>query len=262
MAIAASLLIATMGVALAADPSPSLPSSASPAPSDAPLPDLTMAPLVTLPPVSHSLLGPRDLSSDGYAYGEPDAPVTIDAYQDFQCPYCQRFSLLVAPQVIDAWVRTGQARLVFHDFAFLGEESRWAAVAGRLAAEQDGFWPFHDLLYSNLLGENVGSFTPDRLLLMGQMAGLDMDPFIAGLQVPAARASWATIEQEVRDAATTLGISGTPTVFVDGVKVASPDAVTIGAAVQAALAAHAPTRSAAPASPGAGSPAPAGSIGP
>lgn len=260
--IAASLLIATVGATLAADPSPSTMPIGSPAPatSEPPLPRLTMAPLVTLPPIVPSLLGPRDLPTDGYAYGELDAPVTIDAYQDFQCPYCQRFSLLVAPQVIDEWVRTGQARLVFHDFAFLGEESRWAAVAGRLAAQQNRFWPFHDLLFSNLLGENVGSYTPDRLLLMGQMAGLDMDPFIAGLQVPVARASWATIEQGVREAATTLGISGTPSVFVDGVKVTNPDAASIGAAVQAALAAH---EAAAPTgSPIAGSPTPAGSIGP
>lgn len=239
MAFTASLLVATMGVTLAADPSPTLPSSAAPAAgaSQAPLPDLTMAPLVTLPPISPSLLSDAGLPSDGYAMGQPDAPVTIEVYADFQCPYCQRFSLLVGPQILDRWVRPGLARLVFRDFAFLGEESRWAAVAARLAAEQDRFWPFHDLLYSNLLGENVGSFTPDRLLLMGRMAGLEMDSLIAGLQVPEARATWATIEQEVRDAATTRGVSATPTVFVDGVRVANPDAASIDAAVEAALAA-------------------------
>jgi hypothetical protein len=93
-------------------------------------------------------------------------------------------------------------------------------------------------LYSNLLGENLGSFTPDRLLLMGRMAGLDMEPFIAGLQVPAARATWAIIDREVRDANATRGVNATPTVFVDGVPVSTPDAATIGTAVQAALAAH------------------------
>lgn len=250
IAIAASLLVSSVGVALAADPSPPA-TGPAPAASLAPLPDLTMAPLVTLPPVSPSLLPPIDLPTDGYAIGDPDAPVTIDVYADFQCPYCQRFSLLVGPQLIDAWVRSGQARLVFRDFAFLGEESRWAAVAARLAAEQDRFWPFHDLLYSNLLGENVGSYTPDRLLVMGQMAGLDMDPFIAGLQVPAAREAWAAIEQDVRDAASTRGVSATPTVFVDGVRVANPDVATIGAAVEAALAARRPS-----------SPAPSGSLAP
>lgn len=239
VAVATAFLVAIAGVALAAEPVPSSP--ASPAASEPPLPDLTMAPLVTLPPVGPSLLGDPGLPTDGYAMGDPDAPVTIEVYADFQCPYCQRFALLVGPQLIDRWVRPGQARLVFRDFAFLGEESRWAAVAGRLAAAQDRFWSYHDLLYSNLLGENVGSFTPDRLLLMGRMAGLDMDAFIAGLQVPEARTTWATIDQEVRDAATTRGVSATPTVFVNGTRIASPDQASVDAAVAAALAAAGPS---------------------
>lgn len=255
LAVAAWLLIAGVSVAVAASPAPDQPSPDAPVASQAPLPDLTMAPLVTLPPVSPSLIADAGVPTDGYAMGDPAAPVTIDVYADFQCPYCQRFSLLVAPELIDSWVRPGQARLVFHDFAFLGEESRWAAVAARLAAEQNRFWPFHDLLYSNLLGENVGSYTPDRLLIMGQMAGLDLDAFVAGLQVPAARAAWAIIDQEMRAAASTLGVSATPTVFVNGVKVTSPDAATIGAAVQAALAGQGPGASAGPRV----SPAPAGS---
>jgi protein-disulfide isomerase len=132
---------------------------------------------------------------------------------------------------------------VFRDFAFLGEESRWAAVAARLAAQQGHFWRFHDLLYSNLVGENVGSYTPDRLLLMGRMAGLDMDAFVAGLQVPAARALWAIIEAEVREANALRGVSSTPTVFVDGARIATPDAATITAAVQAAIDAREPATS-------------------
>lgn len=237
LALAGSLLVTAVGTALAAEPSAAtLPASpAPPAASDAPLPELTMAPLVTLPPIMPALVSHDGLPTDGYTLGEAAAPVTIDVYADFQCPYCQRFSLLVSPELTETWVRPGHARIVFHDFAFLGEESRWAAVAGRLAAQQNRFWPFHDLLYSNLLGENVGSYTPDRLMLMGRMAGLDMDAFIAGLQVPAARASWAVIDQEIRDAATSRGVSATPTVFVNGVRVESPDAATIGAAVQAAL---------------------------
>lgn len=236
LAFAASFLVATAGAALAADPSPGHIASPAPAASEAPLPDLTMAPLVTLPPISPSFVADPGLPVDGYSMGQPDAPVLIEVYADFQCPYCQRFALLIGPEVIDTWVRSGQARMVYHDFAFLGEESRWAAVAARLAAQQDRFWPYHDLLYTNLLGENVGSYTPDRLMLMARMAGLDMDAFVAGLQVPAARELWAVIEAEVREASNVRGVGATPTVFVDGTKVATPDAATIGAAVQAALA--------------------------
>lgn len=229
------LLLAVAGTALAQGPSPiAATEGTDPAATDMPLPDLTMAPLVTLPPLQPSDVV-RDLPTDGRSIGDPDAPVVIDVYEDFQCPYCHRFTLLVEPVLMETWVRPGHARLVFHDFAFLGEESRWAAVAARLAAEQDRFWPFHDLLFANLLGENVGSYTPDRLLRMGQMAGLDMERFIEGLHVPAARASWAIIEADVREANATRGVNATPTVFVDGVRVQSPDAQTIDAAIRAAL---------------------------
>jgi protein-disulfide isomerase len=234
--IVALLLPVTPGAgSLAAAPSASPVTPPAPATSGAPLPDLTMAPLVTLPPVRPSMLADHGMATEGYAIGDPDAPVLIEVFADFQCPYCQRFALLIAPELLETWVRPGHARLAFRDFAFLGEESRWAAVAARLAAQQDRFWPFHDLLYSNLLGENVGSYTPDRLLVMGQMAGLDMDTFIAGLQVPAARELWTEIEGEVRQASEVLGVDATPTVFVDGTRVSSPDALAVGAAVQAAL---------------------------
>jgi protein-disulfide isomerase len=229
------LLLAFAGTALAQGPSPNATSEATgPAATDMPLPDLTMAPLVTLPPLRPADVV-RDLPTDGRSIGDPNAPVVIDVYEDFQCPYCQRFTFLVEPAIMETWVRPGHARFVFHDFAFLGEESRWAAVAARLAAEQDRFWPFHDLLFANLLGENVGSYTPDRLLRMGQMAGLDMEHFIEGLHVPAARTSWAIIEADVREANATRGVNATPTVFVDGMRVQSPDVQSIDAAVRAAL---------------------------
>ncbi|MBX3029980.1 MAG: thioredoxin domain-containing protein [Chloroflexi bacterium] len=238
MSIAMLLLLALAGTALAQGPSPVAttgPGTTQPAATEVPLPDLTMAPLVTLPPVRPANVV-RDVPTDGQSLGAADAPVVIEVYEDFQCPYCQRFTFLVEPDLVETWVRPGHARLVFRDFAFLGEESRWAAVAARLAAEQDRFWPFHDLLFANLLGENVGSYTPDRLLLMGRMAGLDMEPFIEGLQVPAARERWAAIEADVRNANATRGVNATPTVFVNGVRVASPDLQTIDAAIRAALA--------------------------
>jgi protein-disulfide isomerase len=237
--LAAALLGLIAGATVAADPSPSV-GPGTQAAREGPLPDLTMAPLVTLPPVVPSLIDELTAPTDGYQLGDPGAPVTVDLFEDFQCPYCQRFSLLVLPELVDAWVLPGHAQVVFHDFAFLGEESRWAAVAARLAAEQDRFWPFHDLLYSNLLGENVGSFTPDRLLVMGRMAGLEMDRFVDGLQVPAARDLWATIEADVRDSAATRGVTATPTVLVDGVKVATPDAASVATAIRAALSARQP----------------------
>ena len=59
---------------------------------DAPEPELTWAPLVTLPPiVAPSVVSPAELA-DGYTLGDPEAPVAIEVWEDFQCPFCQRFA--------------------------------------------------------------------------------------------------------------------------------------------------------------------------
>lgn len=211
----------------AADPSPT--SSAAVAQEPA-------GPLVTPPPVaSPSAFTPTDLA-DGHALGEEDAPVTVEVWADYQCPYCALFTQQVEPQLIAQYVETGQARLVFRDLAFLGEESRWAAVAARLAEEQDAFWPYHDYLFANQLGENVGSYSIARLQEIATLVGLDRGAFDAGLRLDSARATFDAIRAEFEADAGRLGIRSTPTVVVDGTVVTGNDLAAIRAAIDAALA--------------------------
>jgi protein-disulfide isomerase len=192
-------------------------------------------PLVTPPPVaSPSAFTPTDLA-DGQALGRADAPVTVEVWADYQCPYCALFSAQVEPQLIAQYVETGQVRLVFRDLAFLGEESRWAAVAAQLAAEQDAFWPYHDYLFANQLGENVGSFSIERLQEIATLVGLDRTAFDGGLQLDAARATFAEIRTGFEADAARLGINSTPTVVVDGTPVERADLASVRAAIDAAL---------------------------
>lgn len=199
-------------------------------------PELTWAPLVTLPPIAApAVLSPTDLA-DGFTLGDADAAVAIEVWEDFQCPFCQRFTFQIEPSIVAEYVATGKARLTFRNLAFLGDESHWAAVAASLAADQNKFWPFHDYLYANLLGENVGSYSLDRLLAIGEEVGLDMEQFRAGLTLDNARERFAEIEAESRRVATSLGISATPTVTVNGVPLQAPDLATVAAAIDVALA--------------------------
>jgi protein-disulfide isomerase len=193
-------------------------------------------PLVTLPPiVTPSALTATELA-DGHALGSADAPVTVEVWADYQCPYCALFSTQVEPQLVAQYVASGQVRLVFRDLAFLGEESRWAAVAARLAEEQDAFWPFHDYLFANQLGENVGGFSVDRLQEIAGRVGLDREAFDAGLELDAARATFAEIRAGFEADASRLGIRSTPTIVVDGAVVEGNDLAAIRAAIDAALA--------------------------
>jgi protein-disulfide isomerase len=110
-------------------------------------------------------------------------------------------------------------------------------VAARLAADQDAFWPYHDYLFANQLGENVGSFSVERLRQIASLVGLDRSTFDAGLALDAARASFAEIRTEFEADAARLGIRSTPTIVVDGERLEANDLETIRAAIDAALAA-------------------------
>ena len=198
-------------------------------------PELTWAPLVTLPPIAEPPVStPTDLA-DGFSLGDPEATVLVEIWEDFQCPFCQRFTFSVKPGIVEQYVQTGDARLVFRNLPFIGDESHWAAVAASLAAEQNLFWPFHDYLFANLQGENVGSYDLERLLAIGEAVGLDMTAYKQGLTLENARERFAQIRTEGMEAASRLGINATPTVVVNGVPLDSPDLDSVSAAIDAAL---------------------------
>ena len=158
--------------------------------------------------------------ADGLSLGDPNAPATIDVFEDFQCPACQRFTQNTEPLIIQNLVATGRARYVFHNYPFLDDgsvnkESDQAANAAMCANEQEKFWEMHSILYANMGAENMGGFSNRRLQAMGESLGLDMDAFNSCLD---ANKYEAEIQSDI-DLAQQWGVSGTPTVFVNGQRV-------------------------------------------
>ena len=156
---------------------------------------------------------PAGLMSDGRALGSADAPVVVELWEDFQCPACSRFTQVVEPSVVERFVPSGDVRVVYRDFAFLGTESIDAAVAARCAGEQGAFWPYHDWLYANQNGENAGWFSQARLAAIATRLQLDRTAFdgcVVGSDVRGEVASETA-------AGRTQGVGSTPTVTVNGV---------------------------------------------
>jgi protein-disulfide isomerase len=167
-------------------------------------------------------------NADGVTLGDPNAPVTIDVFEDFQCPACKSFTENTEPLVIQNLVATGQARYVFHNYPFLdgnsvgsSGESDQAANASMCANEQDKFWEMHSILYANLGVENQGAFSDRRLQAMAESIGLDMDAFNSCFN---ANKYEAEIQADF-DLGEEMGVSGTPTVFVNGNRVGAPGKV-------------------------------------
>jgi protein-disulfide isomerase len=154
---------------------------------------------------------------DGTTLGAKDAPVTLEVYEDFQCPVCARYSLTVEPQLVTKYVLPGTLRIVHHDIAILGnrtpnDESKIAAVGASCASDQNRYWDYSHWVYANQAGENSGGFAPERLTAIAQAAGVDVSGFPACLE-DSARV--VAVAQTTGDAGT-RGINSTPTLAING----------------------------------------------
>jgi protein-disulfide isomerase len=164
-------------------------------------------------------------NADGLSVGDPNAPATIDVFEDFQCPACRNFTESTEPLVIQNLVDTGKARYVFHNYPFLdgngvgsSGESDQAANAAMCANEQGKFWEMHSILYANWNGENQGAFSNRRLQAMAESLKLEMDAFNSCFT---ANAYEGELQADF-DLGGQMGVSGTPTVFVNGQRVGQP----------------------------------------
>jgi protein-disulfide isomerase len=208
---------------------------APPVPTATPIPSPTAAPSPTPEPSPTArprpVIQPR--TADGnYYLGRADAPVTLDEYGDFQCPACGEFARTIEPQLRTAYFVTGKVRLVWHDYPWIGNESYVAAQAARCAGEQGGFWAYHDYLYANQRGENLGQFAPDNLKEFALDIGLDGASFDACLD---AGRDLASLRDDVIHAID-RGVNVTPYFFVnDRPRVGAPPLARFAALLDAAL---------------------------
>jgi protein-disulfide isomerase len=153
--------------------------------------------------------------SQEHALGDANVPVVVEEWADFQCPYCREFSKGPGRQLRDTLVRDGQVRFVFHNFAFLGPESVWAAEAADCAGDQGKFWDYHDKLYDKGNGENQGAFAKPNLERFAAELGLNPQEFDQCL----VRGRYDRAVAAEREQGMQLGVESTPTLFVNGRKV-------------------------------------------
>jgi len=144
--------------------------------------------------------------------GDPDAPVTIIEFADFQCPYCGRFFAETKPQIDEQYMQSGKVRFAYFNFAFLGPESNWAAEAAECAADQDKFWEYHDKLYDSQSGENQGAFNKDNLKQFAEELGLDASAFNECLD----SGKYSQLVQDESSLASSIGVRSTPTFLING----------------------------------------------
>lgn len=144
--------------------------------------------------------------------GNKNAKVTVIEFGDFQCPFCEKWFTDVEANLIKDYVNTGKVKFAFRHFAFLGDESTWAAEASECANEQGKFWEYHDYLYKNQGPEQSGTFAKDKLKGFAQALSLDTAKFNSCLD----SGKYAKNVTDDLAAGQKAGVNGTPTTFVNG----------------------------------------------
>ena len=100
------------------------------------------SPTLPLQPVKISL-------DDDPIRGNPEAPITIVEFSDYQCPFCARFYAQTLPLLLEEYIDEGKVNLVYRDFPVqrIHPNALSAAVAAECADEQGKYWEYHDTLF-------------------------------------------------------------------------------------------------------------------
>ena len=145
---------------------------------------------------------------EDHSQGPASAPVIVVQYADFECLHCARVHPVLKQlreEIPDAF------RLVFRHFPLLHDHPKAAAAAKAAvaAAQQGRFWAMHDRLF-----EYQAHLTPEAFQLHAEDLGLDLDRFNRDVVDPRIA---ARVERDMASGRAS-GVTGTPTLFVNGVR--------------------------------------------
>lgn len=160
-------------------------------------------------------------TDDDPIMGDPEAPVTIVEFSDYQCPYCQAFWKETLPLIKEKYIDTGKVKLVYRDYPLPSHtEADEAAKAaecvrdqGALAADE-AYYAMHDALFLNRSVWSGQADPTDAIVALAE--DLDYD----GERLRTCMASAEAQDELNADftAGKSYGVSGTPTFFINGKK--------------------------------------------
>ena len=150
----------------------------------------------------------HDFDLEGVAHiGDPNAPVKIVEFADFECPFCN-MARTIMKDVMAA--HDGQVVLYFKQFPLSFHEHSTSAACAVLAAQKQGkFWPMYDLIF-----DNQKSLSEEKIRSLAQALGLNMDQFLKDWKDPAVA---ERVEKEKKEGVDAQ-VDSTPTFFINGRK--------------------------------------------
>jgi protein-disulfide isomerase len=168
--------------------------------------------------------------------GKTTAPVTVIAYEDFQCPICRQFEQANSAQ-LDAWVTAGTVKIEYRPISFLDRSSSTNystralnAAAALVTLQPTAFATFHQELFNNQPAEGSAGLSDQTLIALAVQAGAPQ----AGMTTAITDQSYKAWTIRATDAASKAGVTGTPTIKVNGKQLSDNGAASLKTAVDAA----------------------------
>ncbi len=147
----------------------------------------------------------------GYFLGDPDAPVVITEYADYQCPGCQSFDMVQFPDIVRQLVETGKVRWRYRDFPLsIHPFSRMAAHSAACADDQGKYWQQHALIYQGQAAWSRESEVSGTFRGYATQNGLNLTAYDACMM----SAKYAGRIQASYDEGVRVGVNGTPTFLI------------------------------------------------
>ena len=164
--------------------------------------------------------GPTPVSippREATAMGDPNAPVTIIEYSDYQCPFCRRHVVETMPQIKANFIDTGRVYYVFKDFPIaslhpLAYRQHEAALCVADAADADAYWQAHDLFFEKVETFQAGSVEAIDAIILTEFENAGLPDIATCLQSD----TFADEVQELLAEGQAAGVTGTPAFFIDG----------------------------------------------
>jgi protein-disulfide isomerase len=150
----------------------------------------------------------KALVDDDAVKGDPNAPVTIVEFSDYECPFCARFYSQTLSQIDAKYIQTGKVKLVYRDFPLsFHQQAQKAGEAAECAGEQGKYFEMHDKLFESGVTGGVASFKQYAADL-----GLNTADFNTCLD---SGAQASEVQKDFRDGQA-AGVQGTPGFIVNG----------------------------------------------
>lgn len=172
--------------------------------------------LQTAPVNSYANLQQSSDNAGHFTLGDQNAKVKIVEFSDFQCPFCYRYFMNTFPKIIKDYVATGKASYSYYNFPLnIHPQAPKAAEAALCASEQNKYWEYHDLLFSNQTLWSGNSEDTKVYQTLAQVLNLDTGKFSECLS----SGKYTAMIQDDLAEGEQKQISGTPTVFINDQKI-------------------------------------------